>query len=57
MIKQKYTMEIEIEYEFDDEKISAVDATDLIDYFAKAEVKLDNENVNILGASLSVINN
>ena len=57
MIKQKYTMEIEIEYEFDDEKISAVDATDLIDYFAKAEVKLDNENVNILGASLSAINN
>ena len=55
MIKQKYTMEIEIEYEFDDEKISAVDATDLIDYFATAEVKLDNENVNILGASLSVI--
>ena len=57
MIKGTYTMEIEIEYEFDDEKISAVDATDLIDYFAKAEVKLDNENVNILGASLSAINN
>ena len=56
MIKGTYRMEIEIEYEFDDEKISAVDATDLIDYFAKAEVKLDNENVNILGASLSVIN-
>ena len=56
MIKQKYTMEIEIEYEFDDEKISAVDATDLIDYFAKAEVKLDDENVNILGASLSSTN-
>ena len=55
MIKGKYTMEIEIEYEFDDEKISAVDATDLIDYFAR-RVKLDNENVNILGASLSVIN-
>ena len=57
MVKGTYRMEIEIEYEFDDEKISAVDATDLIDYFAKAEVKLDNENVNILGASLSVINN
>ena len=56
MIKGTYRMEIEIEYEFDDEKISAVDATDLIDYFAKAEVKLDKENVNILGASLSVIN-
>ena len=55
MIKGTYRMEIEIEYEFDDEKISAVDATDLIDYFATAEVKLDNENVNILGASLSVI--
>ena len=56
MIKGTYTMEVEIEYEFDDEKISAVDATDLIDYFATAEVKLDNENVNILGANLSVIN-
>ena len=55
MIKGTYRMEIEIEYEFDDGKISAVDATDLIDYFATAEVKLDNENVNILGASLSVI--
>ena len=57
MIKGTNRMEIEIEYEFDDEKISAVDATDLIDYFATAEVKLDNENVNILGASLSAINN
>jgi len=56
MIKGTYSMEVEIEYEFDDEKISAVDATDIIDYFATAEVKLDNENVNILGASLSVIN-
>ncbi len=53
MIKSTYTMEIEIEFEFDDEKISAVDATDIIDYFANAEVKLDNENVNILDARLS----
>ena len=56
MIKGTYTMEVEIEYEFNDEEISAVDATDLIDSFATAEVKLDTENVNILGASLSVIN-
>ena len=53
MIKSTYTMEIEIEFEFDDEKISAVDATDIIDYFATAEVKLGNENVNILDARLS----
>ena len=53
MIKSTYKMEIEIEFEFDDEKISAVDATDIIDYFATAEVKLGNENVNILGARLS----
>ena len=56
MIKGTYTMEIEIEYEFDDEEITAVDATDLIDHFAETEVRLDDWRVNILGASLSVIN-
>ena len=57
MIKKTYTMNIEIEYEFDDEEITAADATDLIDHFAETEVKLDDWRVNILGASLSVINN
>jgi hypothetical protein len=56
MIKETYRMEVEIEFEFNDENISAVDATDLIDYFADVEVKLNNENVNILAAKLSVIN-
>lgn len=56
MIKETYRMEVEIEFEFNDENISAVDATDLIDYFADVEVKLNNENVNILTAKLSVIN-
>ena len=56
MIKGTYRMEIEIEYEFDGEEISAIDATDLIDHFADVEVKLDDWRVNILGASLSVIN-
>ena len=56
MIKETYRMEVEIEFEFNDENISAVDATDLIDYFADVEVKLNNKNVNILAAKLSVIN-
>lgn len=56
MIKETYTMTIEIEYEFDDTQISAVDATDLIDYFAKADVTLDDDRVNILGATLSTNN-
>ena len=56
MIKETYRMEVEIEFEFNDENISAVDATDLIDYFVDVEVKLNNENVNILAAKLSVIN-
>ena len=55
MIKGTYRMENKIEYEIEGEKISAVDATDLLDYYATAEAKVDNENVNILGASLSVI--
>ena len=53
MIKGTYTMEIDIEYEFDDSQISACDATDLIDYFAKAKVTLENDNVNILNATLT----
>jgi hypothetical protein len=57
MVKGTYTMNIEIEFEFDDEEITEVDATDLIDHFAETEVKLDDWRVNILGASLSVINN
>jgi hypothetical protein len=52
MIKGNYTMEISIDYEFDDTQIDACDATDLIDYFANAKVTLDNDNVNILNATL-----
>ena len=47
-------MEIDINYEFDDSQIAAVDATDLIDYFAKAKVTLRDARVNILGAALKV---
>ena len=54
MIKGTYTMEIDIDYEFDDSQIDAVDATDLIDYFAKANVSLGDARVNILGATLKV---
>ena len=53
MTKGTYTMEIDIEYEFDDSQIDAVDATDLIDYFATAKVTLENDNVNILNATLT----
>ena len=53
MIKGTYTMEIDIEYEFDDSQISACDATDLIDYFANAKVTLENDKVNILNATLT----
>ena len=56
MVKGTYTMKIEIEYEFDDGEITAVDATDLIDYFAETEVKLDDWRVNILNVDLSPIN-
>lgn len=56
MIKGTYTMEIEIEYEFDDKEITAADATDLIDHFAETEVKLDDWRVNILNVNLSPIN-
>ena len=56
MVKGTYTMNIEIEYEFDDGEITAVDATDLIDYFAETEVKLDDWRVNILNVNLSPIN-
>ena len=54
MIKGTYTMEIDIDYEFDDTQIDAVDATDLIDYFANASVSLDDNRINILGATLTV---
>ena len=53
MIKERYTMQIEIEFEFDEDNITLIDATDAIDYFATADVKLDNENINILGANLT----
>ena len=53
MIKGTYTMEIDIDYEFDDSQITAVDATDLIDYFAKAKVTINDDRVNILGATLT----
>jgi hypothetical protein len=56
MVKGTYTMEIEIEYEFDDKEITEVDATDLIDHFAETEVKLDDWRVNILNVNLSPIN-
>lgn len=45
-------MTIDIDYEFDDSQISKEDATDLIDYFAKANVTLNDDRVNILGATL-----
>jgi hypothetical protein len=54
MIKGTYTMEIDIDYEFDDSQIDAVEATDLIDYFAQAKVTLGDTRVNILGATLKV---
>ena len=48
-------MEVSIEYEFDDTQISAIDATDLIDYFAKANVTLNDDRVNILDVTLHTI--
>ena len=48
-------MEIDIDYEFDENAITAVDATDLIDYFAKAKVELNDERINILNAELRTI--
>ncbi len=53
MIKGTYTMTIDIDYEFDDTQIDAVEATDLIDYFAEANVTLNDDRVNILGAKLT----
>jgi hypothetical protein len=55
MIKGTYTMEIDIDYEFDENAITAVDATDLIDYFAKAKVELNDKRINILNAELRTI--
>ena len=55
MIKKTYTMEIDIEFEFDEDEITPVDATDLIDYFAKANVELNDERINILNATLKTI--
>ena len=48
-------MEIDIDYEFDENAITAVDATDIIDYFAKAKVELNDERINILNAELKTI--
>jgi hypothetical protein len=53
MIKGTYTMTIDIDYEFDDTQIDAIEATDLIDYFAKADVTLNDDRVNILGVKLT----
>lgn len=53
MIKETYTMEIDIEFEFDDTQIDAVDATDLLDYFATANVSLNDERVNVLNVKLT----
>lgn len=55
MIKGNYTMEIDIEFEFDEDEMTAVDATDVIDYFAKAKVELNDERINILNATLKTI--
>ncbi len=52
MVKISYTMEVDIDLEFDDTQIEAVEATDLIDHFANVKVELDDERVNILGAAL-----
>jgi hypothetical protein len=52
MITMIHTMNIEVQFEFNDEELSAVDATDLIDYFGKAKVEVDDERINILGAYL-----
>jgi hypothetical protein len=56
MIKGTYTMEIDIDYEFDDTQIDAVSATDLLDYFASAKVTLNDDRVNILSAKLTPCN-
>jgi hypothetical protein len=56
MIKETYTMEIDIEFEFDDTQIDAVDATDLLDYFATANVSLNDERVNVLNVKLTPCN-
>ena len=53
MIKETYKMEIEIEYEFDENEITPIDAMDVIDYFATAKVELDDVRVNILNATLT----
>ena len=53
MIKQTYTMEISIDFEFDDTRIDAVEATDLLDYFAEAKVTLNDDRVNILDVKLT----
>ena len=53
MMKGSYTMSIDIEFEFNENEITAVDATDLIDYFAKANVELNDERINILDVKLT----
>ena len=53
MMKGSYTMSIDIEFEFNENEITAVDATDLIDYFAKANVELNDERINILDVNLT----
>ena len=60
MISGTYTMSVDIEYEYDETTTTREDAIDMIDYFGKVEVKLDNNNINnvkITSASLSVIDN
>ena len=50
-IKRRFRYDID--YEFDDTQIDAIEATDLIDYFAKANVTLNDDRVNILGVTLT----
>lgn len=57
MAKHTYTMEVEIEFEYDEDAIALTDATDLIDYYATAKVELADDRVNIIGATLSTVDN
>ena len=50
-------MEVEIEFEYDEDAIALTDATDLIDYYATAKVELADDRVNIIGATLSTVDN
>jgi len=54
-MKGGYTMQVDIEFEFDESKLTALDVMDLFDYHAKVKVKLNDQRVNILNAHLKQV--